>query len=372
VLDLSLSDFGPIPDLVPIQNISGLPQGLHGFAMACLAAEAREASGCARWRDGPARRSIQHVRSGRGSPHVQHMKRREFISLIGSAAAWPFAAGAQSVERARRIGVLANFAESDAETQAMIGVLQQRLAELGWSVSRNLQIEARWSGGDPGRLPARAAELLALKPDVLIGTNTPAVAALRQVTEAVPIVFVNANDPIRLGFVQSLARPGGNITGFINWGSTIGGKWLELLTEIVPGLEHVALTFNPRTYTGQQTQSIEAAAPALRVGLTSVAFRDGSEIERALAEFSQTPNRGLLVLPDSSTVLHRDLIVGLAARHRIPAIYPSARSSRAAGFLTTERIRRSSTGRPPSTSTGFSREPSPLTCRCRRRPGMRP
>jgi putative ABC transport system substrate-binding protein len=200
--------------------------------------------------------------------------------------------------------------------------LQQRLSELGWSVSRNLQIEARWSGGDPGRLPARAAELLALKPDVLIGTNTPAVAALRQVTEAVPIVFVNANDPIRLGFVQSLARPGGNITGFISWGSTIGGKWLELLTEIVPGLEHVALTFNPRTYTGQQTQSIEAAAPALRVGLTSVAFRDGSEIERALAEFSQTPNRGLLVLPDSSTVLHRDLIVGLAARHRIPAIYP--------------------------------------------------
>ena len=250
------------------------------------------------------------------------MKRRQFITLLGSAATWPLAARAQQAERVRRIAVLANFAESDADTQAMIGVLQQRLSELGWSVSRNLQIEARWSGGDPGRLPARAAELLALKPDVLIGTNTPAVAALRQVTEAVPIVFVNANDPIRLGFVQSLARPGGNITGFISWGSTIGGKWLELLTEIVPGLEHVALTFNPRTYTGQQTQSIEAAAPALRVGLTSVAFRDGSEIERALAEFSQTANRGLLVLPDSSTVLHRDLIVGLAARHRIPAIYP--------------------------------------------------
>jgi putative tryptophan/tyrosine transport system substrate-binding protein len=248
--------------------------------------------------------------------------RRQFITLFGSAATWPLAARAQQAEPVRRIGVLANFAENDADTQAMIGVLQQRLSELGWNVSRNLQIEARWSGGDPGRLPARAAELLALKPDVLIGTNTPAVAALRQVTEAVPIVFVNANDPIRLGFVQSLARPGGNITGFISWGSTIGGKWLELLTEIVPGLEHVALTFNPRTYTGQQTQSIEAAAPALRVGLTSVAFRDGSEIERALAEFSQTANRGLLVLPDSSTVLHRDLIVGLAARHRIPAIYP--------------------------------------------------
>jgi putative ABC transport system substrate-binding protein len=251
------------------------------------------------------------------------MKRREFITrLAGAALTWPLAARAQPAERVRRIGVLANFAEGDAETQANIGVLQQRLSELGWSVGRRLQIEARWSGGDPGRLPARAAELLALKPDVLMGTNTPAVAALRQVTEVVPIVFVNANDPIRLGFVQSLARPGGNITGFISWGSTIGGKWLELLTEIVPGLEHVALLFSPRTYTGQQTQSIEAAAPALRVRLTSVAFGDGSEIERALADFSQTPNRGLLVLPDSSTVLHRDLIVGLAARHHIPAIYP--------------------------------------------------
>jgi putative ABC transport system substrate-binding protein len=248
--------------------------------------------------------------------------RRQFITLFGSAATWPLAARAQQAERVRRIGVLANFSEGDADMQTMIGLLQQRLAELGWSVGRNLQIEARWSGGDPGRLPARATELLALKPDVLIGTNTPAVAALRQVTEAIPIVFVNANDPIRLGFVQSLARPGGNITGFISWGSTIGGKWLELLTEIVPGLEHVALTFNPRTYTGQQTQSIEAAAPALRVGLTSLPYRDGSEIERALAEFSQTANRGLLVLPDSSNVLHRDLIVGLAARHRIPAIYP--------------------------------------------------
>jgi putative ABC transport system substrate-binding protein len=250
------------------------------------------------------------------------MRRRDVIRLLGGAAAWPFAAGAQCAERVRRIGVLANFAESDADMQAMIGVLQQRLSELGWSVGRNLGIEVRWSGGDPGRLPARAAELLALKPDILMGASTPAVAALRQVTETVPIVFVNANDPIRLGFVQSLARPGGNVTGFISWGPTIGGKWLELLTEIVPGLEHVALSFNPRTYTGQQTQSIEAAAPALRVGLTSVAYRDGSEIERALGEFSQTTNRGLLVLPDSTNVLHRDLIVGLAARHRIPAIYP--------------------------------------------------
>jgi len=254
---------------------------------------------------------------------MSDVRRREFVSLVGSAAAaWLFAADAQSAERVRRIGVLANSAESDAETLADIGVLQQRLAELGWSVGRNLKIEARWSGGDPSRLPARAAELLALEPDVLMGASTPAVAALRQVTQTVPVVFVNANDPIRFGFVQSLARPGGNITGFISWGSTIGGKWLELLTEIVPGLEHVALTFNPRTYTGQQTQSLEAAAPALRVRLTSIAYSDGSEIERALAEFSQMPNRGLLVLPDSSNVLHRDLIVGLAARHRIPAIYP--------------------------------------------------
>ena len=134
----------------------------------------------------------------------------------------------------RRIGLLANFAEGDEDTRAMIDVLQQRLQELGWSVGHNVQIEVRWSGGDPVRLPSRAAEFVALKPDVILGTNTPAVAALRQVTETVPIVFVNANDPVRLGFVQSLARPGGNITGLISWGSTMGGKWLELLTGSFP------------------------------------------------------------------------------------------------------------------------------------------
>jgi putative ABC transport system substrate-binding protein len=251
-------------------------------------------------------------------------RRREFISLLGgTAVAWPLAARAQQPgQRVRRIGLLANFPEGDEDTRAMIDVLQQRLQELGWSVGHNMQIEVRWSGGDPGRLPSRAAELVALKPDVILGTNTPAVAALRQVTETVPIVFVNANDPVRLGFVQSLARPGGNITGFISWGSTMGGKWLELLTEIIPGLANVALLFNPHTYTGQQTPSIEAAAPALRVRLTSLAFREGIEIERALIEFSREPNSGLLVLPDSSTVLHRELIVRLAARQRIPAIYP--------------------------------------------------
>ena len=219
-----------------------------------------------------------------------HIRRREFVTLLGgAAAAWPLAARAQPADRMRRIGLLANFAEGDEDTRAMIDVLQHRLQELGWSVGRNVQIEVRWSGGDPGRLPSRAAELVALKPDVILGTNTPAVAALRQVTETVPIVFVNANDPVRLGFVQSLARPGGNITGFISWGSTMGGKWLELLTEIVPGLAHVALIFNPQTYTGQQTPSIEAAAPALRVRLTSLAFREGIEIERALIEFSREP-----------------------------------------------------------------------------------
>jgi putative ABC transport system substrate-binding protein len=136
------------------------------------------------------------------------MKRRDFITLLGGAAGWPLAARAQQGERMRRIGLLANFPEGDEDTRAMIDVLQQRLQELGWSVGHNVQIEVRWSGGDPGRLPSRAAELVALKPDVILGTNTPTVAALRQVTETVPIVFVNANDPVCLGFVQSLARPG--------------------------------------------------------------------------------------------------------------------------------------------------------------------
>jgi putative ABC transport system substrate-binding protein len=251
------------------------------------------------------------------------MKRREFISLLGgAAAAWPLAASAQQGEGMRRVAVLENLPEGDPDTLTMVSAFRQRLQELGWSDGRNARMEVRWSGGDADRLPALGAQLVALKPDVILGKSTPVVAALRQASATVPIVFVNANDPIRSGFVQSLARPGGNITGFISWDSKMGGKWLEILKEIAPGLVRVALLHNPQTYTGQQDESLAAAAPALGVTATALPFRDAVEIERGVGDFARQANGGLLVLPDSSTLLHRDFIVTVVGRHRLPAIYP--------------------------------------------------
>jgi putative tryptophan/tyrosine transport system substrate-binding protein len=251
------------------------------------------------------------------------LKRRDLITLFGGGAlAWPLAARAQQTERAWRVGVLEHLAEGDPDTLSMISAFRQRLQELGWSDGRNARIEVRWSGGNADRLLAHAAELVGLKSDVILGRSTPVVAALRHVTETVPIVFVNANDPIRSGFVQSLARPGGNITGFISWDSKMGGKWLELLKEIAPSVVRVALLHNPQTYTGQQDESLAAGAPALGITLAALPFREAVEIERGIDNFARQANVGILVLPDSSTVLHRDLIVKLAGRQRVPAIYP--------------------------------------------------
>jgi putative tryptophan/tyrosine transport system substrate-binding protein len=251
------------------------------------------------------------------------MKRREFISLLGgAAAAWPLAASAQQGEGMRRVAVLENLPEGDPDTLTMVSAFRQRLQELGWSDGRNARMEVRWSGGDADRLPALGAQLVALKPDVILGRSTPVVAALRQASATIPIVFVNANDPIRSGFVQNFARPGGNITGFISWDSKIGGKWLEILKEIDPSVVRVGLLHNPQTYTGQQNESITAGAAALGITLTALPFREAIEIERGIEDFARQANSGLLVLPDSSTVSHRDLIVKLAEQHHVPAIYP--------------------------------------------------
>lgn len=250
------------------------------------------------------------------------MRRREFIKVLGGAAtAWPLNARAQT-ERTRHVGVLENVAESDPYTLTMISMFRQRLQELGWSDGRNLRIEIRWSGGNTERLLAHAAEFKRLKLDAILGESTPVVAALRQASATIPIVFVNANDPIRSGFVQNLARPGGNITGFISWDSKIGGKWLEILKEIAPSVVRVGLLHNPQTYTGQQNESLAAGAAALGITLTALPFREAIDLERGIEDFARQANSGLLVLPHSSTILHRDLIVKLAEQHRVPAIYP--------------------------------------------------
>jgi putative ABC transport system substrate-binding protein len=254
------------------------------------------------------------------------MKRREFISLLGGAAApslfWPRAARAQQNERIRRIAVLNNIAEGDRDAQAWIGAFRQRLESLGWNEGRNLKIDARWGAGDLAHLRAHAAELVSMAPDVAFADSTPAISALQQATPTIPIVFVGGSNPVGSGFVASLARPEGNITGFISFEPAIGGKWLGTLKEIAPRIARAALIYNPQTHTGQYFQSIETAARLLSVELVRLAFGGAPDVERGIDDFARAPNGGLLVLPDPSAALHRELIVALAARHRLPAVYP--------------------------------------------------
>jgi putative ABC transport system substrate-binding protein len=251
------------------------------------------------------------------------MKRREFTTLLGSAVAiWALPARAQQPDRMRRIGVLTASAEGDAERLSDISTLRHRLDELGWNEGRNIRIDARWAGGDMDRLRAYAAELVSLKPDVTFGRGTPAVAALQRATRIIPIVFVSAQNPVGSGFVESFARPGGNITGFVDFEPAMGGKWLEVLKEIAPGVVRAALIYNPQTHTGQYFQSIETASRTLAVMPIRLPFGDAAELERGIGDFAREPNGGLLVLGDSSTFLHRELIVTLAVRHRLPAFYP--------------------------------------------------
>ena len=250
------------------------------------------------------------------------LKRREFISLLGGvAAAWPRAARAQQAGGVRRIGVLMNLASEDAEGQARLAAFHQGLQQLGWTVGRNVQIDYRWGAGNADRIRKFAAELVALAPDVILSAGSPSVAALQQATRSVPIVFVLVVDPVSSGFVDSLARPGGNITGFAWAEYSIGGKWLELLKEIAPGMTRAAVIRDAAlTAGGGQLGVIQAVAPSVRAEVTPVNVRD-AEIERAITAFARSPNGGLIVTGSTLAAVHRDLIVTLAARHKLPAIY---------------------------------------------------
>jgi putative ABC transport system substrate-binding protein len=254
---------------------------------------------------------------------VFDMRRREFITLLGGVAvAWPLAAGAQQAERVRRVGVLMNLASDDAEGQARLAAFHQGLQQLGWTVGRNVQIDYRWGAGNVDRIRKFAAELVALAPDVILSTGSPSVAALQQATHTVPIVFVTVVDPVSSGFVDSLARPGGNITGFALYEYSIGGKWLELLKDIAPGMTRVAVIRDPAlTAGGGQLGVIQAIAPSVGVQVTPINVRDASEIDRAITAFARSPNGGLLVTGSTLAGVHRDLIITLAARHKLPAVY---------------------------------------------------
>jgi putative ABC transport system substrate-binding protein len=250
------------------------------------------------------------------------MIRRKFITLLGGATAWPMVARAQQSERMRRIAVLTTSAADDPIEQAYLAAFQQRLQELGWTDSRNVRIDTRWAAGDAERTRRYAAELVALAPDVIVATSGTDLPALLQATRTVPIVFLRVADPVGAGFVASLARPGGNVTGFIVFEYGISGKWLELLKQIAPGVTHVAVLRDPTVAAGiGQFGALQSAAPSFGVELSPVGLRDAEEIERAVTAFARSSNAGLIVTGSTLAALHRDLIITLAARHRLPAVY---------------------------------------------------
>ncbi len=255
------------------------------------------------------------------------MRRREFLALLGgiAIAARPGMGRAQHPGRTRRIAILLGVAESDPEAQSRVGALRQELERLGWVDGRNIRIEQRWTGGDAERLRAYTAELVASAPDVIVANPTPSVAALKQATRTIPIVFALVSDPISSGLVESWAQPGGNITGFTNFESSMAGKWLEALKQMAPRVRQIALVFNPETAAGGGTIFLhptqEAAAP---LGLTvkPAPVRSAAEIAELADPSASGGTTGLLVVPDIFTTNHRDEIIALAARQRLPALYP--------------------------------------------------
>ena len=252
------------------------------------------------------------------------MRRRDFIGLVGGAAvAWPLVARAQQPERLRRIGVLVASPADDAESQARVAAFKEGLAQLGWTEGRNVRIDTRWATTNADDLRKHAAELAASTPDVLVGASgTTTVAALLQATRTVPIVFAIVVDPVGAGFVASLARPGGNATGFTMFEYGMSGKWLELLKQIAPGVTRAAVLRDPAIASGiGQFGAIQAVAPSLRVELSPIDVRDAPEIERAVTAFAGIENGGLVVTASPSGSVHRELIIALAARHKLPAVY---------------------------------------------------
>ena len=251
------------------------------------------------------------------------MQRRQFITLLGgTVAAWPLAARAQQSQQMRRIGVLVGLAANDPQGQATIAALLQALQQLGWVDGRSARIEYRWGAGKANDMRKYAAELVNLAPDVLVATGGASVGPLLQATKTVPVVFANVPDPVGSGFVESLSRPGGNATGFVQFEYNLSGKWPELLKQIAPNVTNIAILWDPTILAGiGQFAVIQSVAPSLGVEVRAINVRDAGEIERGIGEFARLSNGGLIVAASALAIGHRDLIVALAARHKLPTIY---------------------------------------------------
>jgi len=251
------------------------------------------------------------------------MQRRDFLTLLGgAAAAWPFAASAQQPDRVRRIGVLSALAEDDPESVTRRATFEQTLKALGWTNGSNLRVDYRWSGNDADRIRKLVAELIALAPDLIVTSGNIVLAPMMQATRTIPIVFVQTVDPVGSGFVKSLARPGGNITGFTQFEYSLAAKWVELLKQIAPHVTRAAVIRDPTRGPGiGQFAVVQAIAPSLGIELSPINSLDISEMEREIAEFARSPNGGLIVTV-GGTAFNRDLIIALAAKHRLPAVYP--------------------------------------------------
>lgn len=251
------------------------------------------------------------------------MKRRDVLTLLGgAAAAWPLKARAQQGERERRVGVLMHVAENDSDGQARLRALLERLKELGWAEGRNLRLDVRWGRDDPARYPRQAAELVALAPDVLVAPTSFTLAALQRATRTIPIVFVGVIDPVGAGFINSLARPGGNTTGFIAFEYTIGGKWLELLKDIAPRVTRAAVLRDTSNASGIGQFAAIQATGSVGIDLSVIETRNASQVEQAIAAFASVPNGGLVMTASPFGANHPDVIAALAARYKLPAVYP--------------------------------------------------
>jgi putative tryptophan/tyrosine transport system substrate-binding protein len=262
------------------------------------------------------------------------MKRREFIAGLGSVAAWPLVTRAQQAERVRRIGVLMPTDENDPALKTYVSAFTQALADLGWTDGRNVRMDFRWAGGDINRIRAFAQELVGLQPDIIVASSTPVTAALQQETRTIPIVFVTVSDPVVSGFVAALNQSGGNITGYALYETPLGGKWLELLSEVAPGLKRAAIMFNPDTApVSVYMPSFETAARSLNVVPIVAPVHNDVEIEAAVTALGREPLGGLVVMPDTFTVVHRMPIISVAARNNVPAIYSRSDFARDGGLL---------------------------------------